>query len=137
MRPLRLEIEGFTVYKRKQTIAFDKLSFFVIQGKTGAGKTSIVDAITYALYGRVPRYGSAKAHRFVLSRGSSRLRVALDFSVGGRRFRIERFYSSKPEESMVRAYEEGRRLNLTSSQIDQWVERILNPLPPERGGIYS
>jgi len=124
MRPLRLEVEGFTVYRRKQVIDFEGLNFFIIQGKTGAGKTSIVDAITYALYGRVPRYGSTKAHRFVISRGSARLSVALDFSVTGRRYRIERFYRPKPEESMARAYEEGRRLNLSSSQMDRWVEEI-------------
>jgi len=124
MRPLRLEIEGFTVYKKPQTVDFGKLSFFVIQGKTGAGKTSLIDAITYALYGRVPRYGASKAHRLVLSRGSRRLRVALDFSVGGRRFRVERFYTSRPEESSARAYEEGKRLNLSSTQIDRWVEQI-------------
>ncbi len=124
MRPLRLEIEGFTVYRKPQIVDFEKLSFFVIQGKTGAGKTSLIDAITYALYGRVPRYGASKAHRLVLSRGSRRLRVALDFSVGGRRFRVERLYTSRPEESSARAYEEGRRLNLTSTQIDRWVEQV-------------
>lgn len=124
MRPLKLELEGFTVYRQPQIIDFEPLNFFIIQGKTGAGKTSIVDAITYALYGKVPRYGSSKAHRAVLSKGASKLKVALDFSVEGRRYRIERFFRTKPEESSVRVYEENKRLNLTGAAVEEWVEKI-------------
>ncbi|MDQ7081712.1 MAG: AAA family ATPase [Aquificota bacterium] len=124
MRPLRLELEGFTVYRKPQTIDFEKLNFFVIQGRTGAGKTSIVDAITYALYGKVPRYGDAKATKHVISKGSSSMRVALDFSVGGKRYRIERFYSPRLKEDQARAYEDGRRLNLSKPQIEKWVREI-------------
>ena len=123
MRPLRLELEGFTVYKRPQVIDFERLNFFVIQGKTGAGKTSIVDAITYALYGKVPRYGNADATSRVLSKGSNRLRVSLEFSVGGRRYRIERFFRQKPRESILRVEEEGRRLNLTRREVESWVKK--------------
>ncbi len=124
MRPLRLEIEGFTIYKKPQVIDFEKLSFFVIQGKTGSGKTSIIDAITYALYGKVPRYGDSKATKQVISRGSSYMRVSLDFSVAGKRYRVERFYSERTKEDHARAYEEGRRLNLTKPQIEKWVEEV-------------
>ncbi len=124
MRPLLLELEGFTVYREKQTIDFSKLNFFIIQGKTGAGKTSIVDAITFALYGRVPRYGTQKAHKMVLSKGSDRMRVAFEFSVGSKRYRVERFLRTKPEEYIVRAYEGERRLNLGKSEVERWVEEI-------------
>ncbi len=125
MRPLKLEIEGFTVYKKPQTIDFEKLNFFVIQGKTGSGKTSIVDAITYALYGKVPRYGSARnTTSLVLSKGSNKLRVALEFSVAGKRFKIERFYREKPKEDVVRVEEEGRKLNLKKTEIEDWVEKV-------------
>ena len=124
MRPLKLELEGFSVYRKRQSIDFSKLSFFVIQGKTGAGKTSIVDAITFALYGRVPRYGTQKAHRMVLSRGSDRMKVSLDFSVGGRRYRIERFYRAKPEDYSVRVYEGEKRLDLGKAQVDRWIEKV-------------
>lgn len=125
MRPLRLELEGFTVYKKPQVIDFEKLDFFVIQGKTGAGKTSIVDAITFALYGKVPRYGGSTATKYVISKGSNRLRVALDFFVGGKRYRIERFYREKPREDTVRVMEEGRRLNLKKKEIEEkWVPKV-------------
>ncbi len=125
MRPLRLELEGFTVYKKPQVIDFEKLSFFIIQGKTGAGKTSIVDAITYALYGKVPRYGSSRnTTSLVLSKGSKKLRVSLEFSVRGKKFKIERFFREKPKEDIVRVEESGKRLNLKKNQVESWVEKI-------------
>jgi exonuclease SbcC len=48
MRPLRLEIEGLASFRQRQEINFAGLSLFVITGPTGAGKTTILDAITLA-----------------------------------------------------------------------------------------
>ncbi|AAC07092.1 exonuclease subunit SbcC [Aquifex aeolicus] len=124
MRPLKLEVKGFTVYKKPQVIDFTPLKFFVIQGKTGAGKTSIIDAITYALYGKVPRYGASVATKYVLSRGEKELKVALDFSLRGRNYRVERYYREFPEDSQVRVYEEGRRLNIKANEVEKWLFKI-------------
>lgn len=58
MKPIRLEIEGFNSFRDKQVINFKKLTdkgFFGIFGKTGSGKSSILDAIIYALYGKIER----------------------------------------------------------------------------------
>ncbi|WP_461832170.1 exonuclease subunit SbcC [Aquifex sp.] len=125
MRPIKLELKGFTVYRKPQVIDFSNLSFFVIQGKTGAGKTSIIDAITYALYGKVPRYGGNVATKHVLSRGEKELKVSLDFSIKGKRYRVERFYRAFPEDSQVRVYEEGRRINLKGRDAtEKWLSQI-------------
>ena len=54
MRPIKLTISAFGPYASKQVIDFEELkgrNIFVISGKTGAGKTTIFDAISYALYG--------------------------------------------------------------------------------------
>ncbi len=54
MIPKYLRFQSFASYKNEQKINFDKLSrndIFLIHGKTGSGKTSILDAITYVLYG--------------------------------------------------------------------------------------
>lgn len=54
MKPLFLEIQAFGPYVEKQTIDFEKLSekgIFLIKGKTGSGKTTVFDAMTFALYG--------------------------------------------------------------------------------------
>ncbi len=53
MRPLELELQGFGPYADKQLIPFDRLDpVFLIGGDTGAGKTTLFDAISYALYGQ-------------------------------------------------------------------------------------
>ena len=55
MRPLRLEMTAFGPYPKEVILDFAVLanqSMFLIAGPTGAGKTSILDAIVYALYGQ-------------------------------------------------------------------------------------
>lgn len=54
MRPIRLEMSAFGSYAGKTVIDFSKISggLFLITGDTGSGKTTIFDAITYALYGQ-------------------------------------------------------------------------------------
>lgn len=93
MRPLRLELKGFTAFRDPQTIAFEGLDLFAISGPTGSGKTSILDAITYALFGYIDRVGK-QAGQFV-SQGQTRLAVQLDFAVDDERYRVARSTPSK------------------------------------------
>ena len=54
MKPLKLELQAFGPYVEKQTVDFEKLAekgMFLITGNTGSGKTTIFDAMTFALYG--------------------------------------------------------------------------------------
>ena len=88
MRPIRLEVQGLTSYRQKIEIDFSELDLFAITGPTGAGKSSLVDAITYALFGQVPRVG--KGVRELISHSADSLRVSLEFSVGKQRYRIFR-----------------------------------------------
>ena len=58
MRPIRLEISGLNSYIEKQVIDFSELTsrgLFGIFGKTGSGKSTILDAITIAMYGNISR----------------------------------------------------------------------------------
>ncbi len=58
MRPLKLTLRGINSYRKEQTIDFEALTsagLFGIFGPTGSGKSSILDAITLALYARLPR----------------------------------------------------------------------------------
>lgn len=67
MRPHRLWITAFGSFPAEEEVDFDALSeagLFLIHGPTGAGKTTVLDALCYALYGRVPgRRDSAKSLR--------------------------------------------------------------------------
>ncbi len=69
------------------TIDFAGLDVFVIFGPTGAGKTSIIDAICYALYGQMPR---TEGKETALSHNRDNMRVDLEFSAAGKRYRVSR-----------------------------------------------
>ncbi len=51
MIPLRVRLKGFLSYKDEQEIAFDGASVWLLAGLNGSGKSSIFDAVTYALFG--------------------------------------------------------------------------------------
>ncbi len=72
MRPLTLTIEGLTSFKTSQAIDLSELDLFVITGPTGSGKSSILDAITFALYGNIARVSSHEL-RDLISHGSSHM----------------------------------------------------------------
>src|SRR4051794_36397023 len=82
MRPSRLEIEGFTSFREVAVIDFDGVDVFALVGPTGSGKSSIVDAMGFALFGRVHRYGEKLVHA-VISQGRNEARVRFDFTAGG------------------------------------------------------
>jgi len=89
VRPLALTIEGLTAFRSPQEISFEDLDLFVITGPTGAGKTSILDAITFALYGDVCRVKSGQL-RDMVSHGATQVKVSLDFRVGDACYRVTR-----------------------------------------------
>ncbi|MGO9960906.1 MAG: AAA family ATPase [Solirubrobacteraceae bacterium] len=109
MRPLRLTIEGFTAFRERQEINFEGLELFVITGPTGAGKTSILDAMAFALYGEVPRIGGSRGTADVISLGTDRAAVQFEFRVGERgRHRIARRISRRQGQSATLERQEGK-----------------------------
>ena len=93
MKPHRLELEAFGPYAALTCIPFDALSregLFLIHGNTGAGKTFLLDALCFALYGEVSGDRGLKSLKSDHAAASAVPRVALEFSCGGRRYRIER-----------------------------------------------
>jgi len=89
VRPVTLTIEGLTSFKTRQPVDFSELDLFVITGPTGSGKSSILDAITFALYGDIARVNDNEL-RHLISHGSSFARVSLDFEVNGTLYRVAR-----------------------------------------------
>ncbi|MCY3646774.1 MAG: SMC family ATPase [Chloroflexi bacterium] len=88
MRPLRLELRGFTSFKDATVLDFEGRHLFAITGPTGAGKSSLLDAMTWALYGQVPRVG--RETRQLITHGTSAMAVQLDFSLRGDHYRVSR-----------------------------------------------
>ena len=86
MRPLRLELEGFTSYREPTVVDFSDTDLLVFTGATGSGKSSLIDAMIFALYGSVPRYDHASLIAPVISQGMVRARVRLDFESRGRSY---------------------------------------------------
>ncbi|MFD0660459.1 AAA family ATPase [Thermocatellispora tengchongensis] len=90
MRPLRLHIEGFGSFREPAEIDFTDTDYFALVGPTGAGKSTVIDAICFALYGTVPRWGAQNVVHLALAPSATLGRVALVFESGGRRFGVVR-----------------------------------------------
>lgn len=88
MRPIKLTVEGFTSFADRVEVDFSQLDLFAITGPTGSGKTSLLDAITWALYGRTSRLN--KTSTDLISHSAERVSVHLEFSVGTNRYRVAR-----------------------------------------------
>ena len=93
MRPTKLVISAFGPYADRTVIDLDKLGtsgLYLISGDTGAGKTTIFDAITYALFGRASgdSRDDSKLFRCLNARPETKTEVDLTFVYAGREYRI-------------------------------------------------
>ena len=107
MRPIKLTMQAFGPYKNKEVIDFTQLgdrNLFLITGNTGAGKTSIFDAIAYALYGEAS--GGDRDFKSLISDfadDETITRVIFDFSLNGKHYRIDRI----PRQDRKKRYGDG------------------------------
>jgi exonuclease SbcC len=86
---------GFAAFRDEVELDFTDTDFFALVGPTGAGKSSVIDAICFALYGSVPRYEHASLKEPVITTNASEARVELDFSRGDEHYRIVRIVRRK------------------------------------------
>lgn len=120
--PHRLEMEGFGSYIKKTVLDFDKTdNVFLINGATGAGKTLILDAIVYALYGE-----SSGGRESLVSRclrgDNRRMRVCFVFGAAGRTYeavRTENIIRSrkKSDNDEFRTRSEAEIFDITESRV--------------------
>lgn len=93
MRLHRLSVTAFGPFAGTQTVDFDALTrngLFLLHGPTGAGKTAVLDAVCYALYGSVPGARQGNPLRSDHAGSGTPTAVALELTLGGRRLEIAR-----------------------------------------------
>ncbi|MBN6051944.1 AAA family ATPase [Nonomuraea sp. RK-328] len=94
MRPHLLSLTAFGSFPGTETVDFDALAeagLFLVHGPTGAGKTTILDALCFALYGQVPgQRNSARALRCDHAAPGTGPSVTLEVTIRGRRLRVRR-----------------------------------------------
>ena len=153
MRPIRVEFQAFGPYAGCEKVDFEALSsngLFLICGKTGKGKTMILDAMTYALYGRSSGSGrdSFEAMRCTNADFNTATYVKFEFENNGDRYLFERRLERKvknlsPSYNMMKKDEDGswqvmsenakeRELNAKAVEIigleyDQFCQVIILP----------
>ena len=95
MRPVRLELLGFTTFREKVEIDFAGADLFALTGPTGAGKSSIIDGMCFALYGSVPRL-DRRTVAPVISTGKNEARIRFDFTIGEKAYTAVRVVRRTP-----------------------------------------
>ncbi|HVF74069.1 MAG TPA: AAA family ATPase [Acidimicrobiales bacterium] len=94
MRPRRLQATAFGPFATRVEVDFDRLAeagLFLIHGETGAGKTSLLDAMCFALYGSVPGVRTTDDLRSDhAARAPTETSVSLEFSLRGDDWRVTR-----------------------------------------------
>lgn len=86
MRPLRLEMKGFGAFREETVVDFGDMELAAFVGATGSGKSTIIDGITFALFGVVTRYDDRRAVAPAINQMVSEARVLLEFEVDEQRY---------------------------------------------------
>ncbi|MFF8279038.1 AAA family ATPase [Streptomyces lateritius] len=146
MRLHRLAVTAFGPFGTTQEIDFDALSsagLFLLHGPTGAGKTSVLDAVCYALYGAVPgaRQSPGASLRSDHAQAGTYTEVTLELTVGERRLEITRRpaqprpkkrgggFTTEKAQSWLREYDPGTGewagLSRSHQEIGEEISRLL------------
>lgn len=131
MIPRQLQIKNFLSYgPEPQTINFAHYNLICLSGKNGHGKSALLDAITWAIWGQARKTsGNSKADAGLLHLGQKHMFVILEFEVSGQLFRIRREFvqtASKPFASLDFGImqDEGKIIALTDKTIKATQEKI-------------
>ncbi len=121
MRPLRLTIQGLRSFRSAVTLDFTGRDHVAIVGDTGAGKSSILEAVTYALYGQTTF--TAQGNQELMNDTSTQLRVVLRFRVSGQTWEVARALRRDGQGRVGPASAQLRRLDTDGPGAEQ-VEQV-------------
>ena len=82
MIPQRVKLSGFLSYKDEQEVRFDESPLWMLSGTNGSGKSSIFDAVTFALFGH--HRGGSQSAAELINKESNTLAVEFDFAFQAR-----------------------------------------------------
>lgn len=88
MEPVLLDLQNFLSYKR-ETVDLSPITCAALTGENGAGKSSLLDAITWALFGQGTRGGTKELDNYV-TRGEKEARVEVQFRLNGATYKVVR-----------------------------------------------
>ena len=97
MRPILLEMQGFAAFREPTAVDFRDAEYFTLVGPTGSGKSTVIDAMTFALYGSVPRWDDHKVVKLALAPSVNRGTVRLVFDAGDARYVVARELRRSPK----------------------------------------
>lgn len=135
MKPIKLKFRGLQSYREEQEIDFDELAsrgIFGVFGPTGAGKSTILDAITLALYGALAR-GQSRI-RGIVNHFEDEVHVSFEFELGNHLYLAERAYKRRKKDRTVYNTisrlvrldaEPGELLADTATEVSREIEKLL------------
>ncbi len=104
MIPIRLELENFLSYGKRQIVEFAGYPLICLSGKNGHGKSALLDAMTWAIWGQARKVaGASKPDENLIRLGQTFMTVIFEFEFNGSKYRIKREYAktyAKPYASL-------------------------------------
>lgn len=130
MRPVSVAMVGFGTFSDSVVVDFDGADVFALVGPTGSGKSTVIDAICFALYGSLPRYADRRVVGAAVHAQAAEARVALTFDLGDQRYvavrvvrRDQHGKATTKEARLERA--DGEVLAGTAKEMDRAVPSLI------------
>jgi DNA repair exonuclease SbcCD ATPase subunit len=117
MIPQRIKLAGFLSYKDEQEIRFDEAPLWMLSGTNGSGKSSVFDAVTFALFGH--HRGGSQSVAELINKESNTLAVEFDFTSEKQLYRIKRTVKRQKNDKTASTQQVLRRVGSAQQQAEE------------------
>ena len=132
MRPVAITMMGFGAFADAVTVDFEDADLFALVGPTGSGKSTVIDAMCFALYGTIPRYEDRRAVGAAVNSLAAEARVSMTFELGGRRYVAVRVVR---RDKHGKASTKDARLEVEGGEVLAGTAREMEAIVPELLGL--